>query len=98
MTSHPSGASGGVLAGPNVSFVSFLPPFAPQLAVHLIVSFRDICVFTLVLPLGTLFVCFVSAYVFQPEEIHETHCRVRKLFTIGGHCFLKADSLFFLRF
>uniref|UniRef100_A0A8W7PR03 CWH43-like N-terminal domain-containing protein n=1 Tax=Anopheles coluzzii TaxID=1518534 RepID=A0A8W7PR03_ANOCL len=23
-----------------------------------------------------LFVCFVSAYVFQPEEIHETHCRV----------------------
>ncbi|EAT47821.1 AAEL001079-PA [Aedes aegypti] len=47
-----------------------------KLAVHLIVSFRDICVFTLVLPLGTLFVCFVSAYVFQPEEIHETHCRV----------------------
>ncbi|EAT47494.1 AAEL001433-PA [Aedes aegypti] len=47
-----------------------------RLAVHLIVSFRDICVFTLVLPLGTLFVCFVSAYVFQPEEIHETHCRV----------------------
>ncbi|EDS25956.1 fgf receptor activating protein [Culex quinquefasciatus] len=47
-----------------------------KLAVHLIVSFRDICVFTLVLPLGTLFVCFVTAYVFQPEEIHETHCRV----------------------
>lgn len=47
-----------------------------NLAVHLIISFRDICVFTLVLPLGTLFVCFVSAYVFQPEEIHETHCRV----------------------
>ncbi|XP_065072823.1 post-GPI attachment to proteins factor 2-like [Ochlerotatus camptorhynchus] len=47
-----------------------------KLAVHLIVSFRYICVFTLILPLGTLFVCFVSAYVFQPEEIHETHCRV----------------------
>uniref|UniRef100_A0A182W4J5 CWH43-like N-terminal domain-containing protein n=1 Tax=Anopheles minimus TaxID=112268 RepID=A0A182W4J5_9DIPT len=47
-----------------------------KLVVHLIIGFRDICVFTLVLPLGTLFVCFVSAYVFQPEEIHETHCRV----------------------
>ncbi|XP_035785549.1 post-GPI attachment to proteins factor 2-like [Anopheles albimanus] len=47
-----------------------------QLVVHLIIGFRDMCVFTLVLPLGTLFVCFVSAYVFQPEEIHETHCRV----------------------
>ncbi|XP_058064175.1 post-GPI attachment to proteins factor 2-like isoform X1 [Anopheles bellator] len=47
-----------------------------KLVVHLIIGFRDMCVFTLVLPLGTLFVCFVSAYVFQPEEIHETHCRV----------------------
>ncbi|XP_055585999.1 post-GPI attachment to proteins factor 2-like [Uranotaenia lowii] len=47
-----------------------------KLAVHLILSFRDLCLFTLLLPLGTLFVCFVSAYIFQPEEIHETHCRV----------------------
>uniref|UniRef100_A0AAG5DVU9 CWH43-like N-terminal domain-containing protein n=2 Tax=Anopheles atroparvus TaxID=41427 RepID=A0AAG5DVU9_ANOAO len=47
-----------------------------MLVVHLIIGFRDICVFTLVLPLGTLLVCFISAYVFQPEEIHETHCRV----------------------
>ncbi|XP_058444499.1 post-GPI attachment to proteins factor 2-like [Malaya genurostris] len=47
-----------------------------KLIVHLIISFRDLCVFTLFLPLGTLFVCFVSAYIFQPDEVHETHCRV----------------------
>ncbi|XP_058833448.1 post-GPI attachment to proteins factor 2-like [Topomyia yanbarensis] len=47
-----------------------------KLFVHLIISFRDLCKFTLFLPLGTLFVCFVSAYIFQPDEVHETHCRV----------------------
>ncbi|KXJ74223.1 hypothetical protein RP20_CCG014131 [Aedes albopictus] len=52
------------------------PNHSDKLGVHLIVSFRDICVFTLVLPLGTLFVCFVTAYIFQPDEVHETHCRV----------------------
>lgn len=52
------------------------PIHSDKLGVHLIVSFRDICVFTLVLPLGTLFVCFVTAYIFQPDEVHETHCRV----------------------
>nr|XP_029729605.1 post-GPI attachment to proteins factor 2-like [Aedes albopictus]XP_029729606.1 post-GPI attachment to proteins factor 2-like [Aedes albopictus] len=52
------------------------PEHSDKLGVHLIVSFRDICVFTLILPLGTLFVCFVTAYIFQPDEVHETHCRV----------------------
>jgi hypothetical protein len=47
-----------------------------QIIVHLIVGFRQLCTFTLLLPLGTLFVCFVTSYVFQAEEVHETHCRV----------------------
>lgn len=40
------------------------------------VEFKEICVITAALPMVTLFVCFVSAYIFQSEEIHETHCRV----------------------
>lgn len=44
--------------------------------VPLIISFRDICVVTAALPLITLTICFVSAYIFQSDEIHETHCKV----------------------
>lgn len=44
--------------------------------VPLIVSFRDICLVTALLPMITLAICFVSAYIFQSEEIHETHCKV----------------------
>lgn len=44
--------------------------------IPLIISFRDICVVTAALPLVTLTICFVSAYIFQAEEIHETHCKV----------------------
>lgn len=47
-----------------------------RMFVPLIVSFRDICVVTASLPLVTLTVCFVTAYIFQSEEIHETHCKV----------------------
>ncbi|XP_055915733.1 post-GPI attachment to proteins factor 2-like [Eupeodes corollae] len=44
--------------------------------VHFLASFHDICVVTAMLPLFTLLCCFVSAYVFQADEVHETHCRV----------------------
>ncbi|CAO1417188.1 unnamed protein product [Diamesa hyperborea] len=40
------------------------------------VSLRVICLVTLFLPLGGLFICFVTGYIWQAEEIHETHCRV----------------------
>ncbi len=55
------------------------------MAVHLIVGLREICIVTLFLPLGGLFVCFVTGYIFQAEEIHETHCRVNVIdnFTLG---------------
>lgn len=42
----------------------------------LIVSFRQICVWTAALPMVTLAFCFVTAYIFQAEAIHETHCKV----------------------
>ncbi|RZF46965.1 hypothetical protein LSTR_LSTR011233 [Laodelphax striatellus] len=44
--------------------------------VHLMLSFRQLCVVTVSLPLGAMVICFVTAYIFQPDEIHETHCRV----------------------
>lgn len=44
--------------------------------VTLIISFREICVVTAALPLVTLAVCFVSSYIYQSAEIHETHCKV----------------------
>ncbi|XP_015114515.1 post-GPI attachment to proteins factor 2-like [Diachasma alloeum] len=45
-------------------------------SVHLAVSFRKVCIATACLPLVTLLICFVTAYIFQQDDIHETHCRV----------------------
>ncbi|KAL1130037.1 hypothetical protein AAG570_012980 [Ranatra chinensis] len=47
-----------------------------NIAVHIILSFRQICLVTVCLPLGGLIVCFITAYIFQQNDIHETHCRV----------------------
>lgn len=44
--------------------------------VRLVLSFREICVVTALLPLVTLTLCFISAYIYQSEQIHETHCKV----------------------
>lgn len=45
-------------------------------SVHLAISFRKLCIATATLPLITLLICFVTAYIFQQDDIHETHCRV----------------------
>lgn len=47
-------------------------------SIHLAISFRKLCVVTVCLPLIALVICFVTAYIFQQEDIHETHCRVGK--------------------
>ncbi|XP_005183176.2 post-GPI attachment to proteins factor 2-like [Musca domestica] len=47
-----------------------------HIGVHFFTSFHRICVVTALLPLATLFTCFVTAYVFQYDDVHETHCRV----------------------
>ena len=48
-----------------------------KVTVHFLLSFRQLCLVTVSLPLGGLVLCFITAYIFQPDEIHETHCRVR---------------------
>lgn len=48
-----------------------------QITVHFMLGFREICSVTAALPLVTLFMCFVGAVVFQFDEVHETHCRVK---------------------
>lgn len=47
-----------------------------QVVVNLMVSFKKMAIGTLMLPLCSMFICFVSAYIFQNDQIHETHCRV----------------------
>ncbi|XP_041973337.1 post-GPI attachment to proteins factor 2-like [Aricia agestis] len=39
-------------------------------------ALRDICLTALWLPLGALIFCYVTASIFQADDIHETHCRV----------------------
>ena len=39
-------------------------------------SFSQLCRYTVSLPLIGLIVCFVSANIFQQNDIHETYCRV----------------------
>ncbi|RLU25762.1 hypothetical protein DMN91_001921 [Ooceraea biroi] len=45
-------------------------------SVYLVLSFRRLCLATVGLPLVSLLFCFVTAYIFQQDDIHETHCRV----------------------
>lgn len=49
---------------------------ATKCSVYLAVQFRKLCMATVSLPLIALLVCFVTAYIFQQDDIHETHCRV----------------------
>ncbi|XP_019696342.1 post-GPI attachment to proteins factor 2-like isoform X1 [Harpegnathos saltator] len=37
---------------------------------------RRLCLATVGLPLASLLFCFVTAYIFQQDDIHETHCKV----------------------
>ncbi|CAG9792165.1 unnamed protein product [Diatraea saccharalis] len=37
---------------------------------------KEICLAALWLPLGALIFCYVTASIFQADDIHETHCRV----------------------
>ncbi|XP_045459656.1 post-GPI attachment to proteins factor 2-like [Melitaea cinxia] len=39
-------------------------------------SLRRICLTALWLPLGALIFCYVTASIFQADDIHETHCKV----------------------
>jgi hypothetical protein len=45
-------------------------------AVYFMISFRQLCIVTVSLPLCALLICFVTAYIFQQDDIHETHCQV----------------------
>lgn len=56
-------------------------------SVYVAVPFRKLCIATVSLPLVTLLICFVTAYIFQYDDIHETHCRVRLIF-----CFIHIVS------
>ncbi|XP_065215907.1 post-GPI attachment to proteins factor 2-like [Planococcus citri] len=40
------------------------------------VSVRKLACVTVALPFFALFVCFITAYIFQFDDVHETHCRV----------------------
>ncbi|XP_067641543.1 post-GPI attachment to proteins factor 2-like [Eurosta solidaginis] len=64
------------LASLPLTTPSLTPEAALPIAVHYFASFHKICVVTALLPLVTLFTCFVTAYVFQYDDVHETHCRV----------------------
>ncbi|XP_017876979.1 post-GPI attachment to proteins factor 2-like isoform X2 [Ceratina calcarata] len=45
-------------------------------SVYVSISFKKLCLATVSLPLVALLICFVTAYIFQQDDIHETHCRV----------------------
>ncbi|KAK7874484.1 hypothetical protein R5R35_001569 [Gryllus longicercus] len=45
-------------------------------AIFFMISFRQLCLITVSLPLCALLICFITAYIFQQDDIHETHCRV----------------------
>ncbi|EEB11526.1 fgf receptor activating protein, putative [Pediculus humanus corporis] len=44
--------------------------------VYLKFSLRKLCLVTVILPVSSLIICFVTANIFQKDDIHETHCKV----------------------
>ncbi|CAG9827811.1 unnamed protein product [Diabrotica balteata] len=44
--------------------------------VHYRLSFKQVCLITVSFPFLALIFCFITAYIFQYDDIHETHCRV----------------------
>lgn len=40
------------------------------------VSVRKLAFVTVALPFLTLFFCFITAYIFRYDDVHETHCKV----------------------
>ncbi|XP_014223829.1 post-GPI attachment to proteins factor 2-like [Trichogramma pretiosum] len=49
---------------------------AGRSSIYLMVPFRKLCIITVSIPIVTLLFCFVTAYIYQQDDIHETHCRV----------------------
>ena len=45
--------------------------------VYLKFSLRKLCLVTVILPVSSLIICFVTANIFQKDDIHETHCKVK---------------------
>ncbi|KAK6637394.1 hypothetical protein RUM44_007811 [Polyplax serrata] len=47
--------------------------------VYLKYSLRKLSLITVILPMSSLVICFVTANIFQKDDIHETHCKMKKL-------------------
>lgn len=47
-----------------------------NLVIHYSISFKKVCLLTVSCPFLALVICFITAYLFQANDIHETHCRV----------------------
>lgn len=39
-------------------------------------SVRRLSFITIALPFSALVICFITAYIFRYDDVHETHCRV----------------------
>lgn len=49
-----------------------------EVIVHFSLNFKRLCVVTALIPFCTLVFCFITAIIYQNEEVHETHCHVSR--------------------
>ncbi|XP_017784592.1 PREDICTED: post-GPI attachment to proteins factor 2-like [Nicrophorus vespilloides] len=49
---------------------------AAAITVHYSLSFKKLCMVTVACPFFALVICFITAYIYQYDDIHETHCCV----------------------
>lgn len=47
-----------------------------ELVIHYRINLKHVCLWAVTIPLVALVVCLVSSYIFQYDDVHETHCRV----------------------
>lgn len=47
-----------------------------EVIIHYRINFKYVCLCTVSIPLGALLYCLITAYIFQFDDVHETHCRV----------------------
>lgn len=60
--------------------------------VHYMLSFKHVCLVTVMCPFAALLICFITANIYQPDEVHETHCRVSHILMYAIKCETKIDA------
>lgn len=47
-----------------------------EVVIHYSLNFKRLCIITAIIPFCAIVICFITAIIYQHDEVHETHCHV----------------------